>query len=80
MQTDIHSYPDDSRIPIGEAARLLGVAVNTLRRWESEGKISSTRTPGNQRRYSSKDVEALASSGHSPAGPTKAAQAKEAAS
>ena len=38
-------------ISIGEAARLLGVSVSTLRRWDREGKVSSVRTSGNQRRY-----------------------------
>jgi molybdopterin-binding protein len=34
---------------IGEAAGLLGVGVETLRRWEREGKLLVTRTPGGQR-------------------------------
>lgn len=36
---------------IGEAANYLGVSVSTLRRWEKEGKITSERTKGGQRRY-----------------------------
>jgi excisionase family DNA binding protein len=43
---------------IGEAARVLGVAVDTLRRWEREGKIAATRTLGGQRRFTRSDVEA----------------------
>jgi excisionase family DNA binding protein len=43
---------------IGEAARVLGVAVDTLRRWEREGKITATRTLGGQRRFARSDVEA----------------------
>ena len=61
METNTHSYPEDAKIPIGEAARLIGVSVTTLRRWEREGKVSSSRTLGNQRRYSIEDVAALAS-------------------
>jgi excisionase family DNA binding protein len=34
-----------------EKARQLGVSVDTLRRWENEGRIDSTRTAGGQRRY-----------------------------
>ena len=39
-------------LSVGEAATLLGVAVSTLRRWETEGRlIPSYRTPGGHRRY-----------------------------
>jgi molybdopterin-binding protein len=34
---------------IGEAAEMLGVRIETLRRWEREGKLSTTRTSGGQR-------------------------------
>jgi putative resolvase len=36
---------------ITEAASLLGVSPQTLRRWEREGKIWPERTSGGQRRY-----------------------------
>lgn len=52
--------PDtDDLIPIGQAAALAGVAVETLRRWERDGKIAAVRTAGNQRRFRRSDVEAL---------------------
>ncbi len=38
-------------MPISAAAKLLGVAPSTLRRWEHEGKIKPVRTAGGQRRY-----------------------------
>lgn len=44
-------------VPIGAAARLLGVSVDTLRRWEAEGKIASTRTLGKQRRFDRAEIE-----------------------
>lgn len=34
---------------IGEAAEMLGVRVETLRRWEREGSLMTTRTTGGQR-------------------------------
>ena len=42
----------DRLISISKAAKLLGVSISTLRRWESEGKISSEiRHAGGHRRY-----------------------------
>lgn len=46
-------------LPIGEVARLLNVSVDTIRRWEGEGKIEATRTPGQQRRFARAEVAAL---------------------
>src|SRR4029450_2633154 len=47
------------RYRIGEAAGLLGVRVETLRRWEGEGKIRVTRTEGGQRRVAPEEVARL---------------------
>lgn len=44
-------------VPIGEAARQLGVSVDTIRRWEREGKITSSRTLGGQRRFTSSEID-----------------------
>jgi putative resolvase len=43
-------------IPISEAAKLLAVHADTLRRWEREGKIKPRRTSGNLRRYDIADI------------------------
>lgn len=40
-----------SKLSISEAAKLKGVSVSTLRRWESEGKLIPERTPNGHRRY-----------------------------
>jgi molybdopterin-binding protein len=45
---------------IGEAAEMLGVSVETVRRWGSEGRIELVRTAGNQRRVSVSSVRSLA--------------------
>ena len=39
------------KVPISKASKELGVSIDTLRRWEREGKITSERTPGGHRRY-----------------------------
>ena len=38
-------------ISIGEAAKLLGVSISTLRRWESDGKVIAARNVSGHRRY-----------------------------
>lgn len=50
-------------IPIGKAARFLGVTPMTLRRWEQSGKLIPHRTPTGHRRYTVAQVsEALGGS------------------
>jgi molybdopterin-binding protein len=48
---------DDLRI--GEAAELLGVSVETVRRWEREGRLKTVRTTGGQRVVRMADVRRL---------------------
>jgi len=45
----------DRLISIGEVAELKCVSVDTVRRWEREGKIQSVRTEGGHRRYKLSD-------------------------
>lgn len=44
---------------IGEAAKYLGVHIETLRRWDRSGKLRARRLPGGGRRYSKSELEAL---------------------
>jgi molybdopterin-binding protein len=44
---------------IGEAAEMLGVRVETLRRWERERKLTTKRTPGGQRLVPAREVARL---------------------
>jgi excisionase family DNA binding protein len=47
----------DDLINIGEAAKIRGVSIDTLRRWEKKGKISSVdRTEGGHRRFRVADL------------------------
>ena len=38
-------------VAIGEAARMLGVSITTLRRWEAQGRLIPEHTAGKHRRY-----------------------------
>ncbi len=40
---------DERTLRIGQAAELLGVGVETLRRWEEEGNLRTARSEGGQR-------------------------------
>ena len=40
---------DEQAIRIGQAAEMLGVTVETLRRWEADGRVTLGRTTGGQR-------------------------------
>ena len=55
-------------IPISEAAKIFGVSVSTLRRWEQQGKLTSRRTLGGSRRYNRAEVERLANDGDTTPG------------
>jgi molybdopterin-binding protein len=44
---------------IGEAAAVLGVRVETVRRWEREGKVRTARTAGGQRRVPASEIARL---------------------
>src|SRR3954452_5460120 len=48
-------------LSLGEAARALGVSVDTLRRWDRDGKVRTTRDANNRRRVPAKEVERLRS-------------------
>ena len=44
---------------VGQAAEILGVTVETLRRWEGEGRLVMRRTAGGQRRVAVDEVTRL---------------------
>ncbi len=51
--------PRDRSLRIGEAAELLGVGVDTVRRWEADGRLTSVRTTGGQRTIPLAEVSRL---------------------
>lgn len=57
MSTEDTQGSEADLVPIGEVARIFGVTVATVRRWEREGKISAERTPGGQRRFDRAEIE-----------------------
>jgi molybdopterin-binding protein len=48
-----------SDLSLGEAARAIGVSVDTLRRWANAGKLETVRDARNQRRVPRGEVERL---------------------
>ncbi len=53
------STSDARMLRIGEAAELLGVGVDTLRRWEADGRLETVRTEGGQRLVALGEVSRL---------------------
>lgn len=50
---------EDDALRIGQAAALLGVTVETLRRWEDEGRVTAVRSGGGQRLIPLDEVQRL---------------------
>jgi molybdopterin-binding protein len=51
--------PMDKSIRVGEAAELLGVSVDTLRRWTASGRLRVRRSAGDQRLVALSDIRRL---------------------
>jgi diguanylate cyclase (GGDEF)-like protein/PAS domain S-box-containing protein/excisionase family DNA binding protein len=52
----------DTEYSIQEAAELLGIPIQKLRRWDEQGVLVAVRTPGGHRRYSRELIDRLAAS------------------
>ncbi len=48
-----------SAVRVGDAAEVLGVSVDTVRRWESEGQLKVTRSKGGQRLVAMSEIRRL---------------------
>src|SRR5262249_796995 len=58
---------------LGQAARFLGVAQSTIRKWSDQGRVPAFYTPGGHRRFRRGDLEsflARSGPGRQQAGPT----------
>jgi excisionase family DNA binding protein len=52
------AFRDDSEwLTLGQAARFLGVAQSTIRKWSDAGRVPAFYTPGGHRRYRRSDLE-----------------------
>jgi molybdopterin-binding protein len=51
---------------IGQAAALLGISVDTMRRWEDEGRVELMRTEGGQRLVPLGEVQRLLAERRAP--------------
>lgn len=54
---DPHILLRKSKLRLDEAAALMEVHVDTVRRWVDEGKLSSVRTAGGHRRVHTESVK-----------------------
>lgn len=61
---------------IGQAATLLGVSVDTLRRWEQQSQIRVTRSPGGQRLVPLSELRRLLTDQRPPQHTVKASSAR----
>jgi len=50
---------DSDWLTLGQAARFLGVAQSTIRKWSDQGRVPAFYTPGGHRRYRRADLEAF---------------------
>jgi molybdopterin-binding protein len=54
-----HRTDDTQTLRVGQAAEMLGVSVETLRRWELDGRLPMARSAGGQRLVRIADVSRL---------------------
>jgi excisionase family DNA binding protein len=55
-------------LTLGEAARYLGVAQSTIRKWSDSGRVRAFYTPGRHRRYRRDDLDSFLESSGPTAG------------
>lgn len=68
--------PWNTALRVGEAAELLGISVDTLRRWEAAGELTVRRSRGGQRLVSLVDLRRLQAARRKPDQPIVARSAR----
>src|SRR6266542_60952 len=53
------SRDESEWLTLGQAARFLGVAQSTIRKWSDQGRVPAFYTPGGHRRYRRGDLESF---------------------
>jgi len=56
-------------LTLGQAAKYLGVAQSTIRKWSDQGRLPAFYTPGGHRRYRRRDLDAFVSGSADSSGP-----------
>ncbi len=54
--------PDPEWLTLGQAAKFLGVAQSTIRKWSDQGRVRAFYTPGGHRRFRLEDLESFVDS------------------
>jgi molybdopterin-binding protein len=63
--------PDQTgSLRLGQAAEILGVSTDTLRRWEADGRIATERSAGGQRLVALAEVRRLLAARRGSSGPS----------
>ena len=56
-------------LTLGQAAKYLGVAQSTIRKWSDQGRLPAFYTPGGHRRYRLRDLDSFVSGSANSSGP-----------
>jgi molybdopterin-binding protein len=64
----------DETYRIGDAAKAIGVRVETLRRWERDGRLATIRTEGGQRKVPAAEVARLMAERRAERAPSSASR------
>lgn len=58
-------------LTLGQAARYLGVAQSTIRKWSDQGRLPAFYTPGGHRRYRQRDLDQFVANSSGAAAPAR---------